>query len=210
MIIKQEDIERHFPDEEYARLLRFCVEHQHDPKWEHIVFTTLFFAFTGVRLNEMRNLEVADCLPLSINIKRGKGGKRRGVEIAPEFRLCYERWLCRAREKNWKYLIQVGPKRPAERTIRYWMNYVAEGAGVRRFSPKFLRSNMVTWEGVLGRMNMVAIQAQMGHTDIATTSRYYLQSPLGTRFREETGDGRFITPELQWVQVAQKLSEVPE
>jgi hypothetical protein len=133
----------------------------------------------GLRISEALSLNETDLDPDrgSLLVRHGKGDKRREVGMDRWAWTQLEPWLQLRRELPVGRLICVlrGPTQGracAPAGIRAQLHHVAAVAGVRRrFAPHQLRhahAVEMSREGI----SLIVIQRQLGHADLAITSRY--------------------------------------
>jgi site-specific recombinase XerD len=133
----------------------------------------------GLRISEALALTETDLDPErgSVLVRHGKGDKRREVGMDPWAWTHLEPWLQMRRELpvGRLFCIVGGPTlgRPcAAAGIRAQLHHTAAIAGVRRrFAPHQLRhahAVEMSREGI----SLIVIQRQLGHADLAITSRY--------------------------------------
>ncbi len=133
----------------------------------------------GLRISEALALNETDLDPVrgSVLVRHGKGDKRREVGMDPWAWAQIEPWLEQRRELPVGSLFCVlrgatrgRPCSPAG--IRAQLHQTAATAGVRRrFAPHQLRhahAVEMSREGI----SVIVIQRQLGHADLAITSRY--------------------------------------
>ena len=133
----------------------------------------------GLRISEALALNETDLDPVrgSLLVRRGKGNKRREVGMDRWAWSHLDPWLELRRELPVGRLFCVlrGPTRGrpcASAGIRAQLHHTAAIAGVRRrFAPHQLRhahAVEMSREGI----SLIVIQRQLGHADLAITSRY--------------------------------------
>ncbi|CUH39087.1 Tyrosine recombinase XerD [Jannaschia seosinensis] len=152
---------------------------------------------TGMRVSELVTLPVAAARgdPRMLLV-RGKGGKERMVPLSPAARAATSAWLSHrdtaedtaGREKGTAPSAFLFPARgKAGHVSRVWFHTrikaLAARAGIApgRVSPHILRHAFAT-HLLSGGADLRAIQAMLGHADIATTEIY--THVLETRLRE--------------------------
>lgn len=145
-------------------------------------------------------------LPHSKGPRRNGGqGKRRHVELIPEFATKFRQRLERYRIDGKVFVFQrygVHDKGVSARHANELWNHAMELAGVRNYFldendnpvPMGIRAarrtfatyaRLLTYEGEDGqryRIRLEDLQAQLGHTDIKTTAMHYLRSLPGQRW----------------------------
>ena len=152
---------------------------------------------TGMRVSELVGLPVSAARgdPRMLLV-RGKGGKERMVPLSPAARAALTAWLARRDEdemaaraaKGTAPSVSLFPSRgKAGHYTRIWfhsrLKLLAAHAGLdpARVSPHVLRHAFAT-HLLSGGADLRAIQAMLGHADIATTEIY--THVLETRLRE--------------------------
>jgi site-specific recombinase XerD len=141
---------------------------------KHWTIIATFYA-TGLRLNELRKLKVADIdsQRMVIHVREAKGGRPRDIGLS---RLLLDRlkmyWRWR-KPLNWLFPSGMRPDQPMERkTIRAACNLAGRRAGIdRTVSPHLFRHSCATHMLEAGA-DLRTIQVLLGHADIQTTARY--------------------------------------
>jgi site-specific recombinase XerD len=130
---------------------------------------------TGLRLSEALDLVPGDVGDGFLAVRRGKGGKARTVGMDPEAFAVLERWLERRKQlgvRSAPLFCTLKGGGLDENYVRRVLRRMATRAGVeKRVHPHGLRhthANELAEEGV----PMPVIQAQLGHSSLATTARY--------------------------------------
>lgn len=145
----------------------------------------------GPRVSEIEALNLDDVAITDrkgqMQVRYGKGGKPRTIELGPQVREALRGWL--AERPGWRgadspalFLSRTGRRMP-ERTIQHAVARVGEAAGVD-LSPHILRHTYGRrWIEQGG--DIVSLQGQMGHASLATTALYakpsaaYLEAQAG-------------------------------
>jgi integrase/recombinase XerD len=141
---------------------------------KHWTIIATFYA-TGLRLNELRKLKVADIdsRRMVIHVREAKGGRPRDIGLS---RLLLDRlkmyWRWR-KPLNWLFPSDMRPDQPMERkTIRVACNLAGRRAGIDRpVSPHVFRHSCATHMLESGA-DLRTIQVLLGHANIETTARY--------------------------------------
>jgi integrase/recombinase XerD len=141
---------------------------------KHWTIIATFYA-TGLRLNELRKLKVADIdsQRMVIHVREAKGGRPRDIGLS---RLLLDRlkiyWRWR-KPLNWLFPSDMRPDQPMERkTIRGACNLAGRRAGIDRpVSPHVFRHSCATHMLEAGA-DLRTIQVLLGHANIETTARY--------------------------------------
>ena len=161
---------------EVGALIRTCSTRAPTGVRNRALITVLYRA--GLRISEALFLRPKD-LDIqkgAIRVLRGKGGRQRTVGMDPEAFAVVEVWLARRRElgidgrRSLFCTLKGGPLKSAY--VRALLPRLAKRAGIqKRVHPHGLRHTHaaeLACEGV--PLNI--IQAQLGHSNAATTSRY--------------------------------------
>jgi site-specific recombinase XerD len=141
---------------------------------KHWTIIATFYA-TGLRLNELRKLKVADIdsQRMVIHVREAKGGRPRDIGLS---RLLLDRlkiyWRWR-KPLNWLFPSDMRPDQPMERkTIRGACNLAGRRAGIDRpVSPHVFRHSCATHMLEAGA-DLRTIQVLLGHANSETTARY--------------------------------------
>jgi integrase/recombinase XerD len=141
---------------------------------KHWTMIATFYA-TGVRLNELRKLKVADIdsQRMVIHVREAKGGRPRDIGLSKNLleRLkIYWRWR---KPQNWLFPSDMRPDQPLERkSIRCACSLAGRRAGIdRAVSPHVFRHSCATHMLEAGA-DLRTIQVLLGHANIETTARY--------------------------------------
>ena len=141
---------------------------------KHWTMIATFYA-TGVRLNELRKLKVADIdsQRMVIHVREAKGGRPRDIGLSKNLleRLkIYWRWR---KPQNWLFPSDMRPDQPLERkSIRCACSLAGRRAGIdSAVSPHVFRHSCATHMLEAGA-DLRTIQVLLGHANIETTARY--------------------------------------
>jgi integrase/recombinase XerD len=141
---------------------------------KHWTMIATFYA-TGLRLNELRKLKVADIdsQRMVIHVREAKGGRPRDIGLSKNLleRLkIYWRWR---KPQNWLFPSDMRPDQPLERkSIRCACSLAGRRAGIdRAVSPHVFRHSCATHMLEAGA-DLRTIQVLLGHANIETTARY--------------------------------------
>lgn len=137
-------------------------------------------ALAGPRAAEVAALNVDDVAITDrtgrVQVRYGKGGKPRTLEVGPQIRDALRAWL--ADRATWPaaassraLFLARGGERLSVRSIQDRVARIGEDAGVGRVSPHKLRHTFGRrWMESGG--DVVALQRQMGHRALSTTALY--------------------------------------
>jgi integrase/recombinase XerD len=131
---------------------------------------------TGLRVSELVKLRVTEVnLEAGFVVTTGKGGKQRAVPMGDVARRCIveyrERWKDRPRRGEALFLTNRGRGMTRQAFWKLIRKYaVAAGIG-KALSPHKLRHSFAT-HLLEGGADLRAVQAMLGHSDIATTEIY--------------------------------------
>jgi integrase/recombinase XerD len=141
---------------------------------KHWTMIATFYA-TGVRLNELRKLKVADIdsQRMVIHVREAKGGRPRDIGLSKNLleRLkIYWHWR---KPQTWLFPSDMRPDQPLERkSIRCACSLAGRRAGIdRAVSPHVFRHSCATHMLEAGA-DLRTIQVLLGHANIETTARY--------------------------------------
>ena len=139
---------------------------------------------SGLRLQELLNLEVADVNLASgdILVREGKGRKDRIVPIHPRLAPLlrdYRREKGTGRESRWFFTGIRSGKQLAQKDVRTICKKVSAVSGVK-FTPHVLRHTFAR-EVIDHDFNLYKLKEIMGHADITTTQRYLALSRQGIK-----------------------------
>jgi integrase/recombinase XerD len=134
---------------------------------------------SGLRVSELVSLSVNDVrLETRMILARGKGSKERIVPVGAPAAEAVRAYLSTARERLLRGRASkdlfVTPRGARMTRQGFWklLNRYARGAGIRRrISPHKLRHSFAT-HLLEGGADLRAVQAMLGHADIATTQIY--------------------------------------
>jgi site-specific recombinase XerD len=129
---------------------------------------------TGLRMSEACRLETQDIDAARgvVHVRHGKGGRGRMVMLRPRLLATLrEHWRAERPQSPWLFASQWGgPINP--NTARKALRRAAESAGLtKRVTPHVLRHSFATHLLEQGT-DLRVIQVLLGHSSIATTTRY--------------------------------------
>jgi integrase/recombinase XerD len=134
---------------------------------------------TGLRVSELVGLGLNDVdLETRVLVARGKGGKERLVPIGAPAARAVKIWLGAARDRilggrrSRDLFVTARGKRMTRHGFAKLLGRHARAAGIRRpVSPHKLRHSFAT-HLLEGGADLRAVQAMLGHADVATTQIY--------------------------------------
>jgi integrase/recombinase XerD len=143
------------------------------PRAIYRAFFTMIYA-TGLRMSEACRLETQDIDAARgvVHVRHGKGGRGRMVMLRPRLLATLrEHWRAERPQSPWLFASQWGgPINP--NTARKALRRAAESAGLtKRVTPHVLRHSFATHLLEQGT-DLRVIQVLLGHSSIATTTRY--------------------------------------
>lgn len=154
----------------------------------------LLLAFgSGLRVSEIASLKVENIDSKNMKIKQiGKGDKER-ITVLPEQTLVKLREYCKEEKitkENKQIFLNKERKPIAASTVSYRIKELSDKSGVKKSAHK-LRGGFAT-EMLRAGVELIVVQALMGHTSPETTSRYAevvrpedkIKNPLGSEFYE--------------------------
>jgi integrase len=195
-----------FRDDELVRLVRWFKNHHQINEWFYPAFYCLLILCTGMRKMECATIKLehiaSEPTPL-IYLPTTKNGKARTVEILPHFEPFFLERFRFLEETGSRFLFTgkhawnpVSHQQP-----QLWWERVMDAVKIRRLSIKAGRASFATYAPLIPFeskdgtqvfcMSMHGVQAQLGHSSITTTAKYYYRSIPGTRFPRE---GRIWSP----------------
>jgi integrase/recombinase XerC len=172
---------RRFPAEilsrdEIGRLLKACSRRSPTGIRNAAIIATLWR--TGVRCSELLDLRPKDVDRKGghVDVLHGKGDRRRTVAIDAEALVRIDRWLDARRELGISghrpLFCTLAGQRLDDRYVRRLLTRLAARAGIEhRVHPHGLRHTHA-YELTMEDTPLPAIQAQLGHSNAAVTSRY--------------------------------------
>lgn len=143
------------------------------------------FAFTGLRLSELLNLEMSD-VNLSegeILVRQGKNRKDRIVPIHPRLKRILENYLAEKKKRlppsRWFFTSIRSSKQLGQKNIQQLCERVSQEAGIK-FTPHMLRH---TFARLLidQDFNLYKLKEILGHADVSTTQIYLSLSQQGIK-----------------------------
>jgi integrase len=162
--------------EEIVLFLKACGD---DIYGRRLRAATIMLWRSGLRVSELLSLYERDLKPDdgALVVRHGKGDKRRVIGMDPWGWQQITPWL--EERKDYPagpiFCVLTGPTigRPwTDMQLRYEMRRAARRAGIRRrFAPHQFRHKM-TLDWVAEQRNLVYLQRQLGHGDLAVTTRY--------------------------------------
>lgn len=130
---------------------------------------------TGLRLNELLHLQVADIDSprMIIHVREGKGRVPRDIVLSPSLLERLRIYFRQYRPKLWLFPSKQNPDQLMEqRTVRYLCRNAGKRAGLKqRIHPHLFRHACATHMLEAGA-DLRTIQHLLGHADIRTTARY--------------------------------------
>jgi len=138
--------------------------------------------FTGLRVEEMRNLKCGDLLleedRSSIIVRKGKGNKKRVVQIGEEFKnTCFTflRWKRKVGQDTDKdsFLLVSKKGKLTKRALQKAFKRCTKRAGLATYySIHSLRHTYACFLYKASKHNLKLVQRQLGHSSIKTTEVY--------------------------------------
>jgi len=138
--------------------------------------------FTGLRVEEMRNLKCGDLLleedRSSIIVRKGKGDKKRVVQIGKDFKntcLAFLRWKRKAGQDvdNDSFLLVSKKGELTKRALQKAFKRCAKKASLAaHYSIHSLRHTYACFLYKASNHNLKLVQRQLGHSSIKTTEVY--------------------------------------
>lgn len=155
---------------------------------DRVILLILFFS--GLRLSELCDLQVADVdvVTLEITVQRGKGDKARVVPCAPDVRAALAAYLF-TRPKHQEALLlrsdgyggSAGVLRPEG--VRQMLIRRCRAAGIASYSPHAFRHGFAMWLLNAGA-RATTVATAMGHSDPQITLAIYAHTTVTTVRRE--------------------------
>ena len=171
-----------FTKEETERLLFFLEDKKVSKRNKLIVFLLLY---TGVRVNELVNIQLKDMDLLTRQLKvYGKGGKYREVPLKNELieliqdYLSTERKESRYSDSPFLFVSQRSPRMIAD-ALNKLLNTIAAAVGMEIYPHKFRHtfcSNLLE-KGV----DITTVSQLAGHSSIETTHKFYIHTSKETK-----------------------------
>ena len=131
---------------------------------------------SGLRISEalglkVQNVWVIDGLAMNVRVI-GKGNKERLVPLPDSFRRVFALALVGKAPEDYVFAKKTGGKPPQPQTARLYLNKLIEKAGIKKkVTPHKLRHTYAT-RLLEKNVQLVDIQALLGHESIATTQIY--------------------------------------
>jgi len=164
--------------EEAQLLLTYAKNAEYPTRFQRARATAIIgcFLYTGVRLNELYNLELThiDLEAQTLFVSRGKGEKDRLIPLAPQVIRIFKTYLTERRKLNPNspyFFTSVQDKdKMGDNVIKRLIEKLRTLSKVN-FTAHVLRHTFATLMLQSG-CDLFSIQKMMGHSDIATTSIY--------------------------------------
>lgn len=190
-------IEDIFSDDQLCKLVDWFKENWLTDEWYHAAFYVLLILCTGMRRNEAGTIALEQIslkpTPL-IYLPNTKTRNTRSVEILPQFDRYFIQRVEERMEVNAYWLFKsrrLWRKPCGHQTMHKWWTSVMKELGFNGLTPKSGRHTFATYsgkipfrnedQGTVEHMNVLDVQAQLGHTSLKTTGDYYYHSIPGTR-----------------------------
>lgn len=144
---------------------------------EQTILMTLYSS--GLRLNELTNLQVRDIdsIKMQIRVRQGKGAKDRNVVLSPTLLTSLRCYYRQYRPESWLFYGQTPQHRLADRVVQRMMRRLSEKAGLRPgVTAHTLRHSFATHLLEHGT-EVVYIQELLGHRSVKSTLLYTRISP---------------------------------
>ncbi len=180
--------------EELQTILYHCEWYHWRYKFERVRNTTILatFGLTGLRLQELLDLETLDVNLLSeeLLVKEGKNRKDRLVPIHPQLITRLENYFEYRRKLNrpsrWFFTGVNSAKKLTPKDIRRMCQKISASSGIY-FTPHMLRHTFGRL-AVEADLNLYKIKSIMGHESTKTTERYISASSESIKhsFRQAT------------------------
>lgn len=132
-----------------------------------------FLVTSGVRVDELVNLEIADVnlQDMSVHVRHGKGNKERVVYINDIARSHLQKYLMTRSDPFTALFISRTGNSYTTNAIRTLVKKIGKRAGVSNVHPHRFRRTLATNLALRG-MSVQDIQRILGHANIATTMEY--------------------------------------
>jgi len=158
------------------------------PKLEQLIdmedkcFLVRLVLGTGIRVGELTAIRLADCASDRITVRRSglnsqttKANGVRTVRVMPELLPHYQKHVNRLNGQVHRpeYLFRG----VSDRTLMRWWKEVLDECGVRSLSVHKGRHTYATHELQSGRLNLIQVKSQLGHSPGSQVAeRYYVHS----------------------------------
>lgn len=134
------------------------------------------FLFTGMRLNELRNLKIEDVnmVDNEIIVKKGKGRKERMIPIHPNLKPVLQSYLHKKKKINiispWFFNSLRSAERVSEKTVQRVCKKISQASGVK-FTAHMLRHTYAR-NCISNGIGLYQTKELLGHASVATTEIY--------------------------------------
>ncbi len=155
-------------EEEVTRLLRIMTN------LKHFCITLLFYS-TGIRMNELRNIEYERDIDWANGViyVMGKGAKPRPVTMKPKLREVIEAHIAKYKPVKWLFENDQTHEQYSERSINEFLKYNAKKAGItKRVHAHLLRHCYASHSIMIS--GLYVIQEILGHSDPKITASTYI------------------------------------
>lgn len=162
--------------EEVRALLQACAGSAPTRMRNKALYVVLYRG--GLRIGEALALRPQDVNTTqgTLHVMNGKGGKARTVGLDPEAMSVLERWLDKRAERGLngrQPIFSTLKGRPMDTSyVRHALKRLAKRAGIERRVHAHIFRHSLAAELAAEGTPINVIQAQLGHANIATTSRY--------------------------------------
>lgn len=132
---------------------------------------------SGIRINEMSSLDIADVdfNSKTLHIRQGKGGKDRIVLFGSLAELYLKRYLATRKDSNQALFINNHYERLSSHGAEYLVRELGKTAGITKTHPHRFRRTFATTLSKRG-MPIYKISKLLGHSDVSVTMRYIYMS----------------------------------
>lgn len=163
-----------FSDAELCQWFEWARRNEANPYWYAKIMEVRIVLGAGLRIAEVLRLHADDITPEGlITIWKSKTRRQRSVKASPELLPYLRQFLLKMENRP------LFGEITTTRTLQLWWDECMEAAGIPKHRKRGChggRHTYASFELASGRLNIVELQAQLGHVSVTMTLQKYAHS----------------------------------